>query len=451
MDPDSASSSAGREPQGMPRRGEERRVVTTLFCDLVAFTALSERNDPELIDAFLHRYYAAARRVVESYGGTVEKFIGDAVVAVFGVPTLHEDDPERAVRAGLRLVDEIDALPGIGGQAVEVRVGVNTGEALVRLDVDPGSGEGFLTGDAVNVAARLQSAAPPMAVAVGEATHTATEKVFSFDACHAVTLKGKSQPLRAWIATAPLARTGSELRTFSSAFVGREEELASLEELLDEVAKERSPRFALIVGEPGIGKSRLLAELARRLDDQPTLVTWRQGRCLPFGSNVTFWALSEIVRAAAGILESDGVARSEARLETVLPEGEDRDRMRARLRPLLGLEAQEASREENFSAWREFLESLAASGPAVIVVEDLHWADEAMLAFMDYLAQSSAGVPLLVLTTARPQVLELAGPGAGFVAAAKHVPLGPLSGEETAAARPVPASAPSRCPPTCRR
>ena len=242
MDPDSASSSAGREPQGTPRRGEERRVVTTLFCDLVGFTSLSERNDPELIDAFLRRYYAVARTAVESYGGTVEKYIGDAVVAVFGVPILHEDDPERAVRAGLRLVDEVDALPGIAGQAVEVRVGVNTGEALVRLDVDPGSGEGFLTGDAVNVAARLQSAAPAMSVAVGEATHAATEKVFAFDACHAVTLKGKSQPLRAWIATAPLARTGSELRTFSSAFVGREEELGALEELLDAASSEGQRR-----------------------------------------------------------------------------------------------------------------------------------------------------------------------------------------------------------------
>ena len=413
-------------------QGEARRVVTTLFCDLVGFTALSERNDPEVVNAFLSRYYAAARRVIESYGGTVEKYIGDAVVAVFGVPTLHEDDAERAVRAGLRLIDEIDALPGIGGQPVEVRVGVNTGEALVRLDVNPASGEGFLTGDAVNVAARLQSAAPPMAVAVGAATHAATEKVFSFDACHPVALKGKSKPLQAWLATASLARTGSELRGFSSSFVGREEELAELAALLGEALASRSPRFALIVGAPGIGKSRLLAEFARRLDDQPTLVTWRQGRCLPFGSGVTFWALSEIVRSSAGILESDGVARAEARLETVLPEGEDRERLRARLRPLLGLEAEEASREENFSAWREFLESQAASGPAVLVVEDLHWADEAMLAFMDYLAESDAGVPLLVLATARPEALEFSGPGAGFVAAATQVPLGPLSGEETA-------------------
>ena len=155
----------------------------------------------------------------------MEKFIGDAVVAVFGVPTLHEDDPERAVRAGLRLIDEVDALPGIGGQAVEVRVGINTGQSLVRFDVDPASGEGLLTGDAVNTAARLQSAAPPMAVAVGEATHAATEKVFAFEACHPVTLKGKAKPLAAWIATAPLARTGSELRSFASEFVGRAEEL----------------------------------------------------------------------------------------------------------------------------------------------------------------------------------------------------------------------------------
>jgi class 3 adenylate cyclase/S1-C subfamily serine protease len=419
-------------PANPPRRTDERRTVTTLFCDLVGFTALSERNDAEAVDAFLHRYYAVARQAIESYGGTVEKYIGDAVVAVFGVPALHEDDPERAVRAGLRLVDEIDALPGIGGQAVEVRVGVNTGEALVRLDVDPASGEGFLTGDAVNVAARLQSAAPPMAVAVGEATHAATAQVFAYDACHPVALKGKSKPLQAWLATAPLARSGAELRSFSSAFVGREEELAALEALLAEAEDGRAVRLGLIVGEPGIGKSRLLAELARRLDDRPTLVTWRQGRCLPFGANVTFWALAEIVRSCAGILESDGVARAEARLEAALPEGPERDQTRARLRPLLGLEAEEASREENFAAWRAFLEALAADGPAIVVIEDLHWADEAMLAFMDYLTQSSADVPLLVLATARPEVLELTGPGAGFVAAAEHVALGPLSGDETA-------------------
>jgi class 3 adenylate cyclase/S1-C subfamily serine protease len=430
VDSDAPSSSPGRQNLS-GHRAEERRIVTTLFCDVVGFTSLSERNDPELVDGFLRRYHAVARRAIESYGGTLEKFIGDGVVAVFGVPTLHEDDPERAVRAGLRLIDEVDALPGIGTQAVEVRVGINTGEALVRLRVDPASGEGFLTGDAVNVAARLQAAAPPMAVAVGEPTHVATEKVFSFEPCHPVTLKGKAKPLSAWIATAPLARTGSELRSFASAFVGREDELSGLQALFDEATDTRAPRFALVVGEPGIGKSRLLAEFARRLSDLPHVVTWREGRCLPFGSGVTFWALSEIVRDAAGILESDGVARAEARLESVLPHTRDRDRMRSRLRPLLGLEAEEASREENIAAWREFLEGLAASDPAVVVVQDLHWADEALLAFMDFLAGSTARVPLLVLASARPEVTELGGPGAGFMSAAAHLALGPLSGEET--------------------
>ena len=430
MDPDTPSSSPDRQGP-TSRRTEERRIVTTLFCDLVGFTSLSERNDPELIDGFLRRYHAAARKAIESYGGTLEKFIGDAVVAVFGVPTLHEDDPERAVRAGLRLIDEVDALRGIGGQAVEVRVGINTGEALVRLGVDPASGEGLITGDAVNITSRLQSAAPPMAVAVGELTHAATEKVFSFEACHPVVVKGKAKPLSVWIATTPLARTGSELRSFASPFVGREDELATLQALLDEATGEHEPRVALIVGEPGIGKSRLLAEFARRLNDLPQVATWREGRCLPFGPGVTFWALSEIVRDSAGILESDGVAQAEARLESILPDTSDRDRLRARLRPLLGLEAEEAGREENFAAWREFLESLAASGPAIIVVQDLHWADEALLAFMDFLAESTARVPLLVLASARPEAAEREGPGAGFAAAATHIALGPLSGEET--------------------
>ena len=214
--------------------------------------------------------------------------------------------------------------------------------------------------------------------------------------------------------------------------MGREEELQSLQGLLGLVTNESRPRSALIVGEPGIGKSRLVAEFARRLDDRPEVVTWRQGRCLPFGSNVTFWALSEIVRDSAGVLESDGVARTEARLEKILPGGGERDLARARLRPLLGLESEEASREENFAVWRAFLEGLAAVQTAVLVVEDLHWADEAMLAFMDFLARSIANVPLVVLATARQEVLELDGPGAGFVAAASQVRLGPLSGEETA-------------------
>jgi class 3 adenylate cyclase/S1-C subfamily serine protease len=419
---------------------EERRTVTTLFCDIVGFTAMTERADPEDVDRLLGEYAARSRAAVEAHGGIVEKFIGDAVVAVFGVPAVHEDDAERAVRAGLRLVEDLEGMTRPEGAPLEVRVGVNTGPVLVRLDVDPASGRGFLTGDAVNTAARLQGVTPPMTVAVGEATHAATERVFRFDACHPVALKGKSEPVKAWIAVEPLARTGSELRSFTTSFFGREEELAQLTELLERAAAGRAVQAGLIVGEPGIGKSRLLAEFAHRLDERPDDVTWRQGRCLPFGSGITFWALSEIVRDCAGILETDGVARAEALLETVLPKGDDgdgdgpddRDHLRARLRPLLGLASDEAPREENFTAWRDFLEDLAAVQPTVIVVEDVHWADEGMLAFLDFLAQGAAAVPLLVLATGRQEVLELTGGGAAFVAAAERVPLGALSGDETA-------------------
>ena len=357
------------------------------------------------------------------------------------------------MRAGLRLVDEVDALPGIGGQAVEVRVGVNTGEALVRLDVDPGSGEGFLTGDAVNVAARLQSAAPAMSVAVGEATHAATERVFAFDACHPVTLKGKSQPLSAWIATAPLARTGSELRTFSSGFVGREEELTDLGGAArGSVTEERTPRFALIIGEPGIGKSRLLAELARRLDDRPELVTWRQGRCLPFGSNVTFWALSEIVRGAAGILESDGVARSEARLETLLPAGEDRDRLRDRLRPLArprgtgGLTRGELLGLEGVSGGPRRLRAGGARrrGPALGRRGDarLHGPPR---------AEQCATSPCSSLRPPGRRRSSSAGPGAGFVADCRARPARPALRRGDRRARPRPPRRQVAARPTCRR
>ena len=215
-------------------------------------------------------------------------------------------------------------------EPVEVRVGVNTGETLVRLDVEPASGEGFLTGDAVNVAARLQAAAPPMAVAVGEATHAVTENVFAFDDCHPVTLKGKRQPLQVWIATAPLARTGSELRSFTTSFVGREAELGALGGATC-MAQQRPP----VPASPSSSASPASARAAcwpswpGASTMRSTIVTWRQGRCLPFGSNVTFWALSEIVRSCAGILESDGVARARGASRDCSFRGQNRELLRA--------------------------------------------------------------------------------------------------------------------------
>jgi len=411
---------------------EERKVVTTLFCDLVGSTALGEDADPEDVDSLLRRYNALARQVVESYGGTVEKFIGDAVVAVFGVPVVHEDDPERAVRAGLRLVTAVEELPPVAGHPIQVRVGINTGEALVRLDVTPGSGEGFLTGDAVNVGARLQAAAPPMGVVVGVLTHELTHKTIVYEELEPVAAKGKREPLAVWLAKSALARTGAQAFGRATPFVGRTVELSFLSALLDKAADTASPQVALVVGEPGIGKSRLVAELFARVDAGSRLVTWRQGRCLPYGEGVTFWALAEIVKAHAGILENDDRETVEAKVEEVLPEGEDRPWFRQRLRALLGLEAAKAEREENFTAWLRFVEEIASRNPTVLVLEDLHWADEALLDFLEFFALHVTHVPLMIVTTARSELFER-HPSFGGTVRINRIALEPLSQDETEA------------------
>ena len=410
---------------------EERKVVTTLICDLVGFTAMSEAADPEDVDRLLGEYFALATKVIEGHGGTVEKFIGDAVVGVFGVPAVHEDDPERAVRAGLRLLEALEGMTRPDGSPLQARIGINTGEALVRLDVDPASGRGFLTGDAVNVAARLQAAAPPDGVVVGELSYALTEKAFVYEPIEPLALKGKTTAVAAWRAIAPISRMGVEREPALTRLVDRETELSFLEALFEKAAATSSPHVALIVGEPGIGKSRLVAELFAYVDARPDLVTWRQGRCLPYGDGVIFWALGEIVKAHAGVLETDDPATVEAKLERVVPEGPDREWLRNRLRALLGLEAPQASREENFTAWLRFLEDLAASGPAVLVFEDLHAADEAFLAFLEHLSAHLDAVPLLIVGTARPELFEKHPAFAAAIARVNRIALERLTSAET--------------------
>ena len=300
----------------------------------------------------------------------------------------------------------------------------------MRLNVTPGSGEGFLTGDAVNIGARLQSAAPPMGVVVGAMTHQLTNKIIVYEALEPVRAKGKREPLEAWLAKAPVARTGARLaRDYATAFVGRVEQQARLEELFRETVDLSSTRFVLLVGDAGIGKSRLVAEFFAYVDALPDLVTWRQGRCLPYGEGMSFWALAEIVKAQAGVLEGDDPATAEAKLEQALPESLDRAWLANRLRPLLGLEATEGSRKENFAAWQKFLEHLAGGGPTVLVFEDLHWADDAMLAFLEHLAGHLRDVPLLGVATARPTLFERQP---GFVSGmtVERIDLQQLSDEE---------------------
>jgi class 3 adenylate cyclase/tetratricopeptide (TPR) repeat protein len=408
---------------------EERKAVTSLFCDLVGFTAASEASDPEDVDRVLADYFRLARKQIEGHGGVVEKFIGDAVVGVFGVPAAREDDPERAVRAALRICEGASGLRGLGRDTLELRVGVNTGTALVRLGVNPASGQGFVTGDAVNTAARLQSAAPVGGVAVGVATWKATSRIFEYEELEPAVLKGKSEPVRVFHPLAPRARMGVDLtRTHDSPFVGRRAELEVLTGAFGRAVANGSVEFVTVVGEPGLGKSRLVGELSDYVDRSQDLYRWRQGRCLPYGEGIAFWALGEIVKAHAGILESDPPELAREKLEQVLPDGEDRSWFRERLLPLVGIEAGSAGRDESFAAWRGFLEHVAADRPTVLVFEDLHWAGEGMIAFLDHLASNLSGVPLLVVSTARPELCR-AYPeyGAGL----PTVMLTPLSGAES--------------------
>ena len=276
----------------------------------------------------------------------------------------------------------------------------------MRLDVDPASGRGFLTGDAVNVAARLQAAAPPGGVAVGALTHELTAGAIEYDELPPVSAKGKAEPVPAWLALRPVARTG--LRTLpapDAVFVGREKELSALLAAFGTAAVSKQVQFVLLVGEPGIGKSRLVLELARELEAHPELVRWRQGRCLAYGDGSGFAALVDILKAQAGIVDSDDVATAETKLDAILPEGEDRAWLRQRLRPLLGLEATEASREESFAAWTIFLRDLASAGPTVLVMEDLHWSGEGMLALLEHVTTQELAVPLLFVATTRPELL----------------------------------------------
>jgi class 3 adenylate cyclase/tetratricopeptide (TPR) repeat protein len=421
---------------------EERKIVTVLFADLVDFTSRAERLDPEDVRAMLTPYYTRLRSELERFGGTVEKFIGDAVVALFGAPLAHEDDPERAVRAALAIRDAIGEMNDSDPELdLHVRVAVNTGEALVSLTARPGEGEGMAAGDVVNTAARLQSAAPTDGILVGEPTYRATAQAIEYREAAPVKAKGKSAPVAAWEAVEARSRLGVDVaRAARTPLVGREREVALLRDTLARARDERSPQLVTLVGEPGIGKSRLVYELLRVVEADPDLIYWRQGRCLPYGDGVSFWALAEMVKAQAGILETDPDDQAGAKLHRsvvdLVPEAEDAAWVERHLRPLVGLahaeELREDRQEEAFAAWRRLIESLADQDPAVLVFEDLHWADEGLLDFIDHLVDWAGGVSLLVVCTARPELLARRPGWGGGKPNASTLSLSPLSEEQTA-------------------
>jgi predicted ATPase/class 3 adenylate cyclase len=422
-------------PLAAPAAREERKVVTVLFADLVGFTARADELDPEDVRALLSPYHARLREELERFGGTVEKFIGDAVMALFGAPVAHEDDPERAVRAALGIRDWVRE-----EERLQVRVAVNTGEALVALGARPEAGEGMASGDVVNTTARLQAAAPVNGVLVGETTFRATRHVIDYLERRPVEAKGKAEPIAVWEAIEARSRFGVDVRQHGAApFVGRDRELDVLVGALERARVERSPQLVTIVGAPGIGKSRLVYELFQAIERGTTLTYWRQGRSLPYGEGVSFWALAEMVKAQAGIREDDTSEQAAARLgqavRDCVPE-EETDWVESHLRPLAGLSAAELGlgdrREEAFAAWRRFFESMAERRPLVLVFDDLQWADDGLLDFVDHLVDWASGVPLLVVGTARPELLQRRANWAGGKLNATTINLSPLREEDTA-------------------
>jgi class 3 adenylate cyclase/tetratricopeptide (TPR) repeat protein len=422
-------------PLAEPELGvEERKVVTVLFADLVGFTSRAEQMDPEEVRSLLRPYHARLRDELERFGGTVEKFIGDAVMAVFGAPVAHEDDAERAVRAALAIRDWI-----LDEQAeLQLRIGVNTGQALVSLGARPEEGEGMVAGDVVNTAARLQSNAPVNGILVGETTWRATRDVIDYRGAEPVQAKGKAEPVEAWEAIDAKARVGVDISSrVRTPLVGRRRELDALVDAFERTRSTRSAQLVTLVGEPGIGKSRLVYELFQAVERDPELVYWRHGRSLPYGEGVSFWALGEMVKAHAGILETDTEADAEQKLTNVVAQTvppDDVDWTLGHLRPLAGVEeaGRSTTQDEAFTAWRGFIEGIADESTLVLVFEDLHWADDGLLDFVDHLVDWATRVPLLVVGTARPELLtRRPGWGGGKTNALTLSPA-PLSREETA-------------------
>jgi class 3 adenylate cyclase/tetratricopeptide (TPR) repeat protein len=419
----------------------ERKVVTVLFCDLVGSTARADGADPEDVQAALAAYHGLVRAELERHGGTVEKFIGDAVMAVFGAPVAHDDDAERAVRAGLSVLSAIDrASAASAGPGLAVRIGVATGEVLVNLGARPERGESLVAGDVVNIAARLQASAEPGMVVVGERTHQLTHARMVYAPLAPVSVKGKAAVVQRWQARGARGHPGAEAGVRSATrFAGRRAELAALRASFKRAVAGPAVELVTVTGEPGVGKSRLVAELFTWADQQTSLVRWRQGRCLPYGDRVTFHALGEIVKAEAGILDSDGeqatrdkLARAVASLGAL--EEADRAWVTARLGPLAGLAGEPGTGQaDRFTAWRRFLEALAGEGPLVLVVEDAQWADAELLAFLGHLVEWAEGVPLLLVVTARPEFTSKAPEFGAEARTVTPLALSPLDDADTAA------------------
>ncbi len=418
-----------------PQR-ETRKTVTVVFCDVVGSTALGERTDPETLRRVMSRYFDAMRGVLERHGGTVEKFIGDAVVAVFGIPVVHEDDALRAARAAVGMRDALEALnaalTGEGAPTLSIRVGVNTGDVVAG---DPAAGQALVTGDAVNVAARLEQAAVPGEILIGALTYQLIANAVIVEATEPLDLKGKAQPLAAYRLLKVSAEAEGYIRRTDSPLVGRDHERELLGQAFARVAHEQSCGLVTVLGSPGVGKSRLTEEFLGSVSAEATVV---RGRCLPYGDGITFWPVAEVVRSVAALGEETDPEVVTAAIRVAIEATESDDDtpiIAARVAQVIGAGdpgEPAASREESFWAIRHFLERLAAARPLVVVIEDIHWAEPTMLELIEHVADLSRGAPILLLCTSRPELLDRHPTWAGGKMNATSMLLEPLSEDESA-------------------
>ncbi|HEY7127604.1 MAG TPA: adenylate/guanylate cyclase domain-containing protein [Ktedonobacterales bacterium] len=433
--------------------GEERRLVTILFADMTGSTALAEHMDPEEVRLLLAGYFSTMAQAIHRHGGTIEKFIGDAVMAVFGAPTAHEDDPDRAVRAALEMLEELQRFnerrqaEDAKAMPIQIRIGINTGDVVAASSAHEG-GQFFITGDAVNVAARFQQYAQPGTILVGERTYRSTLGAIVYESLSPIEVKGKSEALRVWRAittvddqAAPATQRSRGINELPSPFIGRATEMAILDALYERTIEEQRPHLVTLMGAPGVGKSRLVREwlmhilhgehvtgdshFAESKTPQPQLEPLMlEGRCPPYGAGITYWPLAEILRSYCSFTESDSAQDARERLTHTMQEllhetgqADDSQQLVRQLSFAIGLEAPEnpprppagdskEQRESLFRAWRIFFEALARRQPLLVFIDDIHWADEALLDLLEYLAQRVSAAPLLLICPTRPDLLD---------------------------------------------